>query len=340
MGVKRSMKEIFKKAKADMTLCYMCPICNGEVCRGRLPGPGGKGRGQSFVNNVQALKNIKLKMQVIREDYEVDTTFKLFNQSFSAPIMIAPIASVKQHFGTQMEEIDYARAINQGAKEAGIIPFFGDGTQPQFFEAGAKAINEFNYGIATIKPWRMDIVEAKYNLVKEASNLAVCMDVDAAGLVFLKHSPTPIQFKNTEDLAKIKKMVNGPFIVKGIMCVKDAQKAIDAKADAIIVSNHGGRVLDDSIATIDVLEEIVQYVNKSIKVFVDGGFRSGTDIFKALALGADAVLIGRPFTHAAIGGQAEGVKALASQYTEELKEAMRLTNAKNLKAINKNKIII
>ncbi len=332
------MQDVFKQAKENMSICKMCKICNGEVCRGWIPGPGGKGSGQTFVNNVQSLKQYRLNQEVIREDYEVDTSFKLFNQTYSSPIMIAPIASVLQHYGTEMDEDAYARAINDGAKKANILPFFGDGVHPRFFESGAKAINQNNYGIATIKPWRLDIVKQKMDLIQEHSSLGIAMDVDASGLVFLKDSDTPIQFKTVEDLKQIKDMINGPFIIKGIMSTSDAQKAIDAGADAIIVSNHGGRIMDEGMASIDVLEEIVNYVSKACLVFTDGGYRSGFDVFKALALGADGVLIGRPFSHAAIGGGSEGVFKYAEKLNAELKEAMRLTSSKNLKAIVRSKV--
>lgn len=80
-----------------------------------------------------------------------------------------------------------------------------------------------------------------------------------------------------------------PFIVKGIMSVRGALKAKEAGANAIVVSNHGGRVLDGCAATADVLEEIVAAVGDSMKIFVDGGIRTGGDIFKALAMGADGI---------------------------------------------------
>ena len=149
---------------------------------------------------------------------------------------------------------------------------------------------------------------------------------------------SPVAYKSIEDLKKTKEFMNVPFIVKGIMCVEDAKLALEAGVDAIVVSNHGGRVLDDSTSTIEVLEEIATFVNKRCKVFIDGGFRSGSDVFKALALGADAVLIGRPFSHYAIGGQAEGVKLYADKLINELKECMRMTSSKTLEDIKRSSV--
>ena len=96
-----------------------------------------------------------------------------------------------------------------------------------------------------------------------------------------------------EELHEIVSMSDVPFIVKGIMTVRGALKAEAAGADAIVVSNHGGRVLDQCPSTAEVLPEIVDAVKGKMKIFVDGGIRSGTDVFKALALGADGVFICR-----------------------------------------------
>ena len=125
-----------------------------------------------------------------------------------------------------------------------------------------------------------------------------------------------------EELREIVKAAGVPFIVKGIMTVKGALKAKEAGAAAIVVSNHGGRVLDQCPATAEVLEEIAKAVDGSMKIFVDGGIRSGTDVFKALALGADAVIIARPFVTAVYGGGREGVEAYIQKIGSELADTM------------------
>ena len=116
------------------------------------------------------------------------------------------------------------------------------------------------------------------------------------------------------------------------------EKAKEAGADAIIVSNHGGRVLDQCPATAEVLEEIVKEVNGSMKILVDGGIRSGTDIFKALALGADGVLICRPFVVAVYGGGEEGVKLYIDKLGAELKDAMQMCGAHSVSEITRDMV--
>ena len=119
------------------------------------------------------------------------------------------------------------------------------------------------------------------------------------------------------------------------MTVKGALKAKEAGAAAIVVSNHGGRVLDQYPPTAEVLPEIAEAVGKDIKIFVDGGIRSGVDILKALALGADAVLIGRPFVTAVYGGAAEGVSALTEKLSGELADAMAMCGVHSLSEITR-----
>lgn len=164
------------------------------------------------------------------------------------------------------------------------------------------------------------------------------MDVDASGLPFLKGIVPPAGRKTEAELKEIISLADVPFIVKGIMTVKGAIKARNAGAAAIVVSNHGGRVLDGVPASATVLPEIVEAVGKDMKIFVDGGIRSGTDIFKALALGADAVLIARPFVNRIYGAQEEGVQVYVDRLQSELKDTMEMCGAKDLVSITSDMI--
>ena len=127
-----------------------------------------------------------------------------------------------------------------------------------------------------------------------------------------------------------------PFIIKGIMSVKGALKAKEAGASAIVVSNHGGRVLDQCPATAEVLAEIADAVDGSMKIFVDGGIRSGTDVFKALALGADAAIIARPFVTAVYGGGREGVESYVQKISSELADTMAMCGVSSLSEITRD----
>lgn len=144
-----------------------------------------------------------------------------------------------------------------------------------------------------------------------------------------------------EDIKELKEIIDyakAPFIVKGIMSVEGAQKAINAGAQGIVVSNHGGRVLDGTPATAAVLEEIADKFKGQVKIFVDGGIRSGLDVFKALALGADAVIIARPFVNMIYGAGKEGVEAYVQQLGQELENVMMMTGVSSLKEVSKKNI--
>ena len=123
------------------------------------------------------------------------------------------------------------------------------------------------------------------------------------------------------------------------MNAKSALAAIEAGADAIVVSNHGGRVLDTMPGTAEVLPEVANAVAGRVKILVDGGIREGIDILKMLALGADAVMIGRPICIAAFGGAQEGVEFYLDQKRSELKKAMILTGCPSINHIDPSVIV-
>ena len=176
---------------------------------------------------------------------------------------------------------------------------------------------------------------------KASGCFAVAMDVDAAGLPFLKNMTPPAGSKSVEELAESVKLAERPFIVKGVMTVKGALKAKEAGAAAIVVSNHGGRVLDQCPATAEVLPEIAAALKDTgVKVLVDGGIRTGVDVFKALALGADGVLICRPFVTAVYGGGEEGVKCYIDKLAGELADTMQMCGAHSLAEITPDMVRI
>lgn len=141
-----------------------------------------------------------------------------------------------------------------------------------------------------------------------------------------------------KDLDWLRSLTKLPIIVKGILRGDDAIKAVEYGASAIIVSNHGGRQLDGAIASIDALNEVVVAVNQQVEVLVDGGIRRGTDILKALALGAKAVLIGRPILWGlAVNGEA-GVRHVLNLLQDEFKTAMALSGCAKLSDIDQSLI--
>jgi isopentenyl diphosphate isomerase/L-lactate dehydrogenase-like FMN-dependent dehydrogenase len=243
------------------------------------------------------------------------------------------------HYSDKLSDMAYNDILVSACMENGIAAFTGDGTNPQVMESATVAIAKVKgRGIPTIKPWNIDIINVKMDLVHKAGAFSVAMDIDAAGLPFLKNMTPPAGGKSIDELRRISEIAAVPFIVKGVMNIKGALKAKAAGAKAIVVSNHGGRVLDQCPSTAEVLPEIAEAVGSEMKILVDGGIRSGTDIFKALALGADAVLICRPFVTAVYGGEKAGVKIYIEKLAEELKDTMVMCGAFSLSEITKDMV--
>ena len=333
-------QEILENARTSMgPYCKACPVCNGKACTSQMPGPGAKGTGTVAIRNYEKWQDICVNMDTICENGKADTSFEIFGRTYKAPIFAAPIGAMKLHYGDKYDDLEYNNILVPACADAGIAAFTGDGVNAAVMRGATEAIRaKDGKGIPTVKPWDVNTLQEKLELIKASGSFAVAMDIDAAGLPFLKNITPPAGSKTTEELAEIVKAAGVPFILKGIMTVKGALKAKEAGASAIVVSNHGGRVLDQCPATAEVLEEIVQAVGKDMKIFVDGGLRSGVDIFKALALGADAVLIGRPYVTAVYGGGAEGVATYTEKLTTELADTMTMCGAHNLSEISREMV--
>ena len=314
------------------------PECNGRACKNQMPGPGSKGIGDTAIRNYDKWKQIRVNMDTIAENKPVDTSLSLFGRTFKYPVFAGPVGAVQLHYGDCLDDVTYNDILVSACAKNGIAAFTGDGTDPNVMVTATKAIkNADGAGIPTVKPWNIETIREKMELVHESGAFAVAMDIDAAGLPFLKNLDPPAGSKTVSELCDIIQMAGTPFIVKGIMTVKSALKAKEAGASAIIVSNHGGRVLDQCPATAEVLESIVKALEGSgIKILVDGGIRSGTDVFKALALGADGVLIARPFVTAVYGGKADGVRAYIDKIGTELEDTMKMCGVSSLDEITRD----
>lgn len=333
-------EEVMKQARTQIgPYCKACPVCNGRACGNQIPGPGAKGTGDVAIRNYEEWKKVRINMDTICENVEPDTTLEIFGQQYAYPFFAGPVGAMKLHYGEKYDDEDYNRILVSACRECGIAAFTGDGTNPAVFEAAANAIQmNDGRGIPTMKPWNMEKIMEKLELAAESHAAVMAMDIDAAGLPFLKNMTPPAGSKTVEELAQIIHEADMPFIVKGIMTVKGAKKAWEAGASGIVVSNHGGRVLDQTPATAEVLEEIADWNEGRMKILVDGGIRTGIDVFKALAMGADGVLIARPFVQAVYGGAEEGVRLYVEKLAAELKDTMAMCGAKNLKAISRKMI--
>lgn len=319
--------------------CNACLLCDGKACKNRIPGPGAKGSGDNAIRNYLSWQNYRLIPDTITDVCSVDTSFNFFGKTLSNPILIGPVGAVKSHYGDLYDDLEYNEIMLSCARSENILGFTGDGVNPLVLESAAKVIKKLNGdGVITIKPWDMDTIKKKIDISLESNPIALAMDIDAAGLPFLKNRTPKAGPKTALELKEIINYSNKPFIIKGILSVESARKAYLAGASAIVVSNHGGRVLDSCVTTSSVLYDIAKEFKGKMIILVDGGIRSGVDVFKALALGADAVLIARPYVVSIYGSKTEGVKILTDKLHNELEDAMLMTGCKTLKDINMSMI--
>ena len=331
--------EVLTAARGQMGPCKACPVCDGRACRNTVPGPGAKGVGDVAIRNYSAWQNVRVNMDTICESGEPDTTLEMFGHSYRIPVFAGPVGAMQLHYGTKYTDLEYNDILVPACHDAGILAFTGDGTNPAVMVGACKAVKaNAGFGIPTVKPWDAGTIAEKMALVRATGAFAVAMDIDAAGLPFLKNLNPPAGSKTVEELRGIIADAKVPFIIKGVMTARGAQKAVEAGASAIVISNHGGRVQGGVPSTAEVLPAIAEAVKGKITILVDGGIRSGVDVFRAIALGADGVLIGRPMLTMIYGGGEEGFKVYMNKLVGELKSTMTMCGAASLKDISRDMI--
>lgn len=311
--------------------CKACPVCDGRGCRNTVPGPGAKGTGTVAIRNYAAWQDVLVNMDTLHAPFEADTACTVLGRELSLPVMIGPVGDVQRHYGKKYDTVGYNECVLRAAEREGTLAWTGDGLDAQIMADSCDLISKLDgAGVVTVKPWDANTLDAKLAQALAARPAAVAMDIDAAGLPFLKGQNPPAGAKDEGQVAEVVAACHEegiPFVLKGVMTPAAAERAVRAGADGIVVSNHGGRVLDGVPATALVLPGIADAVGDDLEVLVDGGVRSGLDVFRALALGAKACLVCRPFVVAAFGDGAYGVSALLCQLKGELADAMEMCGA-------------
>ena len=319
--------------------CKACPVCNGRACGNAVPGPGCKYPGSTAARNYDKWQEICVNMDTLCPNAVPDVRFELFGRCFAAPIFAAPLGSIDLHYGPRYKDPAYNAILIKAAADYGLMAFTGDGVDPQIMLGSVEDMKAVGgVGCPTIKPWNKEAVFEKLDALNAAGIFCAAMDIDGAGLPFLKALNPNAGSKSVAEMAEIVRYANMPFIVKGIMTVKGAEKAVEAGAAGIVVSNHGGRVQGGVPSTAEVLPEIADAVRGKTVILVDGGIRSGVDVFRALALGADGVLIGRPILPMIYGAGAEGFQVYMDKIIAELKSTMTMCGAATLKDITRDKV--
>jgi isopentenyl diphosphate isomerase/L-lactate dehydrogenase-like FMN-dependent dehydrogenase len=307
--------------------------------------------------NVAAWRRLKLRPRMLRDIVEVDTGVTLLGAKLGTPIMVAPTGRHHLFHANGERETAHGAAAagalfvmstsgsttveDVAAEAAGVPQWFQLYMQPDR-DATAELLDRcvragFRALVLTVdqpvpgwspRAYRTPVIASEkvrsVNMVGQPV-ARTAYDADRKGIVMF---PT-----NFHDLEWLVKRAGMPVVVKGLLRADDALRCVNCGVKGIMVSNHGGRHLDTTVTTAEVLHEIATTVGKSAEVYVDGGIRRGTDIVKALALGARAVLLGRPpLWGLSVAGSA-GVAAVMAHMRDEMVRAMRLSGANSLAAL-------
>ena len=307
---------------------------------------------QTFRGNLAAWGRWWLVPRMLNDISKVSLGTTVLGQPIALPIMVAPMASQR------MAHPDGELATARAAAEAGTIMIVSTSTMVPIEELAAVPDVAFWFQLYPFPDFEETV--AMIDRAVAAGAKAICLTVDVAshidpkrrprgGLVtpdWVKYPMHPLHAEDTLDvldwpyLERLRGRFQVPIVLKGILHPADALAAADAGIQAIIVSNHGGRTLDGAIPTAEILPEIADAVGDRMEILVDGGIRCGVDVIRALALGARAVLIGRPFLWGlAIAGQA-GQNRVFATLRDELEQDARHCGIADLRAVPRDLVRI
>jgi (S)-2-hydroxy-acid oxidase len=304
---------------------------------------GGAGDEWTLEENRRAFDRWVLRPRFLRGSGSPDVSTTVLGQRVSMPVLVAPWAF------QWMAHPDGERATARAAAAAGSIMIVSSTALDYLEEVATAAVGH--------KWWQLyvftdrGVTAEMLRRVVAAGYGAVCLTVDFQA-VGLRHrderngfvlpigpSTSDLSFDpalSWDDLPWIRQQAPGlPLVLKGILTSEDARLAVEAGVDGIVVSNHGGRQLDGTPAGITVLPEVVEAVEGHIPVLVDGGIRRGTDVLKALALGAAAVLVARPVAWGLATAGEEGVAGVLRILRDEFENAMALSGCRTVEEITR-----
>lgn len=339
--------EEYSKERMDLnSLAYVCSGAGDEI---------------TFRRNEKAFENLFLETATLEDLKGANTKIELFGETYESPIFLAPVAY--QKLVDENGEIATAQASHV-TNSCMCVSSFSSCTLEDI-ASYTNAPLWFQLYIQPDMQINLELIKKVERLGYKA--LVITIDAPISGLrnteqkagfylpneicaINLKNTPSQtLTFENVfdvvstlptwKDIEFIRQNTKLPVILKGITSVSYAKKAIELGIDGIVVSNHGGRTLDTLPASIELLPKIAKVVDNKIPILFDGGIRRGTDIVKALALGASAVFIGRPIMYGLATAGALGVAHTLKILKEELEVAMIFTGCKDIESLKKVEII-
>ena len=302
---------------------------------------GGADSETTLKRNRLALDSLALRQRVLVDVRNIDITTTLLGKTLTSPVFLAPVGGLVGFINPQQGAVPVARA----AVAHGTAAFISTAAKPGFEEAAA-AVQEpliFQLYVRADRKWVEDILDR----VKAAGYRALCVCVDRnyygrrerdiisrANVREGFGDPSFQMGLKWSDLVWMKERIGLPLIVKGVATAEDARLSVEHGADVVYVSNHGGRQLDHAQATIEVLPEVVAAVDGRAEILWDGGVQRGTDVIKALALGARAVGVGKMLGWALAAAGEAGLKRMLELMDVEIRTAMGLMGVTSLAQLN------
>jgi biotin carboxylase/isopentenyl diphosphate isomerase/L-lactate dehydrogenase-like FMN-dependent dehydrogenase len=316
-------------------VCSVCRECNGIECAGWYPGIGSRGSGRGFQRGLEYLKRFIIVPDVLAHMDNVSTGTTVFGMPVDLPVLPAPISNIRLNMNALFREDEYNHTLLRGAKMAGSI-----GCISQQEKGKNGSIDSVIQPLADIYGHGIPFFNPHHGERATQMNIELAFKAGAklCGLTFEMNDSMGSAFINEAWLKDLIESSPLPVLVKGVLTEKNAVQSLKAGAKGVVVSNRGGRVLEYLPSGIEKLAGIRSAVGEHALIIVDGGIRSGEDVFKAISLGADLALIGRPIFIALAGAGEDGVCFYLDRIKNELRETMLITGAKTIKNIEKEMI--
>ena len=310
---------------------------------------GGTGTETTLLRNRQALDRIAFRPRVLNDVSSIDASHTLFGKKIRLPVVLAPVG------GLEAIASEGGLQTAHGAAAAGV-PFILSSVS----DAGMQAIGKAATGMKIFQLYTRGDADWVDRQVRQAMELgydAFCITVDSAvysrrerdiakrfakpwrarGDQGTSAGPGGMRYQaafNWNDVRRVREKFNIKLILKGIGTAEDADLACQAGIDCVYVSNHGGRQLDHGLGAIEVLPEVVSAVAGRASVAIDGGFSRGSDVVKALALGADVVGIGRLYCYGLAAGGSDGIVRAMELLEDEIVECLGLLGVTKVGELN------
>ncbi len=284
--------------------CNFCKVCNGKGCIGQLPGMGGVNGNENFILNCTAWESVRNRnINKIKEFLEKNVEDRI------PSISIAPMTGAVENIGFEHES-DFYDEIIQAMHKVGVGLCIGDGFPDEKLKFGIKALQKIKSispdarTSVFIKPYTNEKILERFEWAKDCVKITG-IDIDSYNILTMR-SLVRLEKKTASQLLELKKKVRMPFAIKGIFSEEDIDLLKEVKPDIAYISNHGGRIETRRGSTAEFFEQYGKEIKKYCgEIWIDGGIRSPLDVATAMTLGADCVLVGRPFASALCHGGAD-----------------------------------